>query len=773
MDPPGWGQLILNVQVAAFSDGPASDGKTIYFQLDELTIIHRRLVDEELQAPEEFPVVMGAVPLALVNPHREQTMFAGRYWLPPGEVQHIEVELKDAYVEVVGGDLDIHFPQQGGGWGADGAFDLEPVAPFDIIADATTGAIVHIDAGSGGDLSEYQGGLRLTPPLVLEETHEVQDVWYDENTLLVKFHSSATQTEIDDFYDNTNGEEVSVRPTGMRLVRFDPPPLMDGWAFIVTRMALYQANIQAAEPIISFASLNPTMTPPLDTERFDDYCWTEDNYHYLDTIGMEDAWDEVVSGSPVVGSREIIVGFVDTGIDINHPDLVDNLWVNEGELPSICEDESSFDFVDTFDLDGDGVFTLHDLNHPSSAPALSTALNALDDCLDYAGPGHLLNPAWDSGTDSGGPWPAEEGLYQGEDLLLALSDNTDNDSNGVEDDLFGAFFRECRSSSGCTVTNDVNPDDLMSSGLDVDSLWDDHILDLNPCDGSAEDGCGDDEGVAGDEEELFAAMYGDLTHGTKMASIVAAAPDNGVFSVGTAHEVRIAEARYASIEYPGVETTVAAIDYLAGIGAQIIVIETQINVQNPEAEDEAYHEKMAAEYESHPEVLFVVPAGNAEADCDEESFLCLYAETGGDNVISVANAVVTAGDLVELHTTSNFGVTTVHIAAPGELVTFTHLWDPDPYPISSYPSYDYYDSDESYCVGGSGTSSAGALVGGIAALVTNYCALRIEPFESGEDIKDAIIGLAADSSASPFSVPLDVIDSQFVQASSLVSTLCP
>jgi thermitase len=41
----------------------------------------------------------------------------------------------------------------------------------------------------------------------------------------------------------------------------------------------------------------------------------------------EEAWN---SGS--IGSRGIVVGIVDTGIDFNHPDLAANIWVNPGEI---------------------------------------------------------------------------------------------------------------------------------------------------------------------------------------------------------------------------------------------------------------------------------------------------------------------------------------------------------------------------------------------------------------------------------------------------------
>ncbi|MDP5191932.1 S8 family peptidase, partial [Rheinheimera baltica] len=44
-------------------------------------------------------------------------------------------------------------------------------------------------------------------------------------------------------------------------------------------------------------------------------------------IKAADAWD--IS----TGSHDIIIGIIDTGMDYNHPDLIDNRWVNPGNLP--------------------------------------------------------------------------------------------------------------------------------------------------------------------------------------------------------------------------------------------------------------------------------------------------------------------------------------------------------------------------------------------------------------------------------------------------------
>jgi uncharacterized repeat protein (TIGR01451 family) len=61
-------------------------------------------------------------------------------------------------------------------------------------------------------------------------------------------------------------------------------------------------------------------------------------------IRAEQAWDLTT------GSKNVVVGIVDEGIDINHEDLRDNIWTNPAEIPGNGVDDDGNGFVD--DLNG-------------------------------------------------------------------------------------------------------------------------------------------------------------------------------------------------------------------------------------------------------------------------------------------------------------------------------------------------------------------------------------------------------------------------------------
>jgi subtilisin family serine protease len=100
--------------------------------------------------------------------------------------------------------------------------------------------------------------------------------------------------------------------------------------------------VRWAEP----STLGQWMATPSDP-RFGD------QYHLSNTgqsggtidadIDADDAWD-VEAGHP-----SIVVAVLDSGTDIDHVDLLDNLWKNAGETPGNGKDDDNNGFVDDYD----------------------------------------------------------------------------------------------------------------------------------------------------------------------------------------------------------------------------------------------------------------------------------------------------------------------------------------------------------------------------------------------------------------------------------------
>ena len=116
------------------------------------------------------------------------------------------------------------------------------------------------------------------------------------------------------------------------------------------------------------------------------------------------AWDfwDIPNVMPSDG-QEILLASVDTGVDYTHPDLVANIWVNQGEIPPyITDDQELFQIIDS---NGDGKL--------SSLEMISD--NFMTD----------LN---------------EDGSIDLKDIFVEGSpylDFSDNDGNGYADDLIG------------------------------------------------------------------------------------------------------------------------------------------------------------------------------------------------------------------------------------------------------------------------------------------------------------------------------------------------
>lgn len=91
----------------------------------------------------------------------------------------------------------------------------------------------------------------------------------------------------------------------------------------------------SADPGVEFAQPNyiyHICRDPNDPDFADQYA------HQL--IEMAKAWDITT------GSRDIVIAALGTGVDVNHPDLKDNIWINKGEIPNNGLDDDKNGYVD-------------------------------------------------------------------------------------------------------------------------------------------------------------------------------------------------------------------------------------------------------------------------------------------------------------------------------------------------------------------------------------------------------------------------------------------
>jgi parallel beta-helix repeat protein len=94
-------------------------------------------------------------------------------------------------------------------------------------------------------------------------------------------------------------------------------------------------NIEYAEPNYIFHT-----SETIPNEYPNRIALVEDQWG-LDKIQAPEAWD-------IERGKDIVIAIVDTGVDYNHEDLTDNIWINEDEIPDNGKDDDGNGFVDDF-----------------------------------------------------------------------------------------------------------------------------------------------------------------------------------------------------------------------------------------------------------------------------------------------------------------------------------------------------------------------------------------------------------------------------------------
>jgi subtilisin family serine protease len=192
-----------------------------------------------------------------------------------------------------------------------------------------------------------------------------------------------------------------------------------------------------------------------------------------------------------------------------------------------------------------------------------------------------------------------------------------------------------------------------------------------------------------------------MGHGTHVAGIIAAESGNGAGVEGVAPDARVLPIRVLNGGGAGSDSTIAqGLDYAGDLGIRIV----NVSLGGPGA-SQTLTDAMAA----HPGTLYVIAAGNSNADNDGAPEYPCTAPL--DNVLCVG-----ASDEADRKASfSNYGAHTVDVFAPGTDIVST----------LNTGNYGFM----------SGTSMAAPNVAGVAAL-----ALAANPAATTAQLKQAIIG---------------------------------
>lgn len=723
--PPSTGGTVrLNLKVDHFGEGPAGGSQAVSFLVSQVDFTMQRKVNGQFLPPEQITVATGPAPITIWSPESEVPLFAGDWELPPGRVLDVRVGVQDmAILDDQGSSRAVVFGLQRNSSGVL-RFQPAPGLPAPVLDDGgRLGWQMVIPAGASGALHEDQDGrFRLDPMLPGGPMPKPRPFGFSEEKLLVHYVESATEQQIDAFEEQNGAQTVWTSPTGLRAVAFEGA---DWWS-ISSRFLAWRVS-----PLVESVALDPLMrTTGLDTGAADDYKFAEDQAWLWDArVAPADDDSTVAAWDDVTGDRSVVVGFIDTGLDVNHPDIVNNLYVNVDELPEnlvlLCDldpDELGLSAEQALDFDEDGVFTLHDLNAELVDDSLRVeTLAALDDC-GYALTATASSSAFDIPTMYDPAFP----IFQGEDLLAVFADGLDTDENGYVDDIFGVNFRAV--DSRC-----------------VDGTWDAATCaewDVNPTD---------------DMADAYAPYFSSdaqtpgIQHGTQMAGILGAEGNNERNVSGVMQEARIIEARAAYVHdwdpdpinwtasALSFDIVLAAMDYLMSEGAHIIVLEFGSAVDILPDCDAEYRLMLQEEFEARSAAVFILAAANEGRDCDDQAVFCFPAEVDAANVVSVGgtNLDASTGEMISWWSGSNFGDETLDLAAPAVDVATIQPGFPDDGPIG----YAQYALDIDGAT--DGTSAAIAVVAGAAALRVAACGDPVD----GSVLAEELITNSQDRSA--------------------------
>lgn len=504
--------------------------------------------------------------------------------------------------------------------------------------------------------------------------------------------------------------------------------------------AVFAASCGTTGPTITSTPIENIDQQPLKTSDLNEdqlKAWAGSDL-VTDTIpgmSVQKAYDEIIKDFQ---GKTVIVGVVDSGVDIEHEDLKNVIWTNEDEIPGNGIDDDKNGYVDD----------IHGWNFLG---------NTIEENLEYVRILKNLKPKYDGkdASDIAEANKEEFALY--EKAQKEYDEEYSEISRNVN--YYNQLSQQIASARAAVSEKlgkeDFTKEELMAMEAEETSLQQQKGLLLNIMNNGGEDlddvasqiqgGIDYYQGrldshlnlelegrKTGDNpDDLTDTNYGnndvdgpdpekaDAKHGTHVAGIIAAERNNGIGMNGVARNIKIMAVRAVPDGDEYDKDIALGIRYAVDNGAKVINTSFgKYYSTHPEWVIDAI------KYAAKKDVLIVNAAGNDALDMDVTR---IYPnDQTPDNNEEIADNFLTVGasnfdygsDLVARF--SNYGQTNVDVFAPG-----TKIWSTTP-----NDEYEFLQ----------GTSMASPAVAGVAAMIRS-----LYPKLSAAEVKEVLMksGLAS------------------------------
>jgi len=399
--------------------------------------------------------------------------------------------------------------------------------------------------------------------------------------------------------------------------------------------------------------------------------------------------------------KTVVVGVIDSGVDIEHEDLKNVLWTNKKEVANNGKDDDKNGFID----DVHGWNFLGDIADENLEFVRILRDKSLADATTVANAQKEYDTQYQQAVGSKAQY---EGMLQkitAADEALAKhfgkKDYTKEDVKAIktEDEALLQNVQIAGMAYGNGFDSLTIFAERIKGAVDhfTDSL-NSHLSMTNDFRGAVKDNPNDITDTTYGNNTMWGPDKDEALHGTHVAGIIAAERNNGKGMNGIAHNVEIMTVRAVPNGDEYDKDIALAFRYAVDNGAK--VINTSFGKSYSTHSKWVYD---AIKYAADHDVLIVNAAGNDGTDLDTKN---IYPNDQVDNGAEIANNFLTVGALNYKYGSelvanfSNYGKINVDVFAPGVKI----------YATVPHNKYKHLQ----------GTSMASPNVAGVAALIRSY-----------------------------------------------------